>query len=93
MKMSPNVKQLVIVRMSVEAIPHGSGLEAAIRFLSSRDRLVDGAKSAMSWVEAAILAVRQAGDPNPWKNADDEAIAGELLRQIEERRKKQSINR
>jgi len=88
MAQGPNVKKLIIHKMSRDAIPDGCGLKAGIEFLSDPKRIMAGAKSATEWVEAAILAVRQAAEPNPWKNADDEAIAGEILKGIESRKAK-----
>lgn len=83
----PNVKRLIIYRMSHEAVPDGGGLADGIAFLSSKERIIAGAKAATEWVQAAIQLVMAAAEPNPWKDADDEAITGEVLRQIDERLK------
>lgn len=83
----PNVQKLIIEKMAADAIPAGGGLVDGIRFLSSREAVVNGAKRATEWVKLAICAVRTACEPNPWKNATDEEIAGEVLRQIEERKR------
>ncbi len=37
----------------------------------------------------AILTLRQAAEPNPWKDSDDEEIAEEFLNRIAERKEKQ----
>lgn len=88
MKPGPNVNRLLIERMSLEAVPPGGGIDSAIKFLSSKDSIINGVRSAKKWVEDAIQAVRLASGPNPWRDASDEEIAGEILRQVEEKRRK-----
>lgn len=88
MALGPNIKKLIIHRMSLEAIPAGSGLEAGVKFLSDPKKIMAATTVSIRWVEHAIKMVRLAMEPNPWKEASDEAIAGELLRLIEERKKK-----
>ena len=84
--MGPNVKKLVIYKISRDAIPDGGGVAAGIGFLSDKNRVADGVRKATKWVDAAIAAVKLAAEPNPWKDADEEAIAGEILRKIEDER-------
>lgn len=83
----PNVKRLIVHKMSVDAVPNNGGPADAIRFLTTPGAVTQSAKAASAWVEEAIRVVRLAAEPNPWKQADDEAIAGELLRQIETRKR------
>jgi hypothetical protein len=80
-----NFRRLVVHKMSHDAIPSGGGLDDGLRFLSNKESIVAGVKAAQDWVALAIRAVREAAEPNPWKDADDEAIAGEILRQIREK--------
>lgn len=84
--MGTNVKKLVIHKISRDAIPDGGGVADGIAFLSDKKRIADGFRKATEWVTGAISAVRLAAEPNPWKNADEEAIAGEILRKIEDKR-------
>jgi hypothetical protein len=86
MKCGPNVKQLIARKMSMDAIPKGGGFADGLRFLSSPEKIAAAARSAETWVLEAIRLVRSAADPNPWKSADDEAIAGELLKRVAEKR-------
>ncbi len=79
----PNMKKFVIRRMSVDAVPAGGGLNSAIEFLTKPGSIGLGFKSATEWCDAAIVAVRNAAEPNPWKDATEEEIAGELVRRIE----------
>lgn len=81
----PNVKKLIAHKMSIDAVPANGGFRSAIDFLLDKDRIKRSARDAEEWVQASLLLIRQAAEPNPWKEADDEAIAGELLRQIDER--------
>lgn len=86
-KIGPNFKKLMILRMSNEAVPPGGGLISALSFLSSKNSMMDGIRAANNWTEDSILMIRMASEPNPWKDADDEAIAGEILRRVEEKQK------
>lgn len=85
--MGPSVKKLVIAKASKDAIPSGGGLPDAIAFLTDPKAMTQGLRRAIEWVNVAIRAVREANEPNPWKNATDEEIAAEILKQIENKRK------
>lgn len=82
-----NFQRLSAKRWAMLAIPPGcpDPLKAGVRVLTDRERLLTLAREADAWVRNAIAAVRSAADPNPWRNSTDEEIAGEVLRQIEER--------
>ena len=82
----PNVKRLLFTKMAKDAIPDGGGLAAGVHFLSKKENISAGFKTAREWTEQVIRLVREAEEPNPWKDASDEEIAGELLRRIEERK-------
>lgn len=82
--MGPNFKKLVCHKMSVDAIPPNGGLMDGIRFLQGD--IAGAAREAQAWVRKAIDAVKAA--PNNPYGDDDEVIAGEILRQIEERQKR-----
>ena len=84
-RLGPNVKRLIAHKMSLDAVPAGGGMDAALSFLSSKDNITESARRAKDWVRLAIKAVRSAAEPNPWKDADDEAIAGHFLEKIAER--------
>lgn len=84
--MGPNIRKLIATKMATDAIPRGEGFEAGIRFLSTKESIITGAKQATEWVQAAITVVRKAAEPNPFKAATDEEIAGEILRKLEERK-------
>lgn len=84
--LGPKARKLWALKMARDAVPPGGGMANAIAFLTSA-ALGPRAREAEAWVREALAAVRAAADPNPWREADDEAIAGELLRMIEEERK------
>jgi hypothetical protein len=84
--MGPNVKKLIAHKMSLDAVPPGGGLKSALDFLTKPGAIAASGKAGTEWVMAAIVAIRTAAEPNPWKNADDEQIAGEVLRRIGERK-------
>jgi hypothetical protein len=80
------VKKLISHKVSIEAIPKGGGFSDGIRFLLNKELLVQTLKDSTVWVEKAIDSIRNAKDPNPFRNSDDESIAGELLKRIDEKR-------
>jgi hypothetical protein len=86
--MGPNVRRLVAHKVSVDAVPKGGHIGHAMGFLSSPEKILAGTRAAQEWVAAAIAVVKAA--PNNPYGDDDEAIAGEILRQIEERLKAQA---
>jgi hypothetical protein len=79
----PNVKKLIAMKVARDAIPNDGGFMDGIKFLLDKEKISTTATRATEWVKRAIQAVRDAKEPNPWKSADDEAIAAEILRQIE----------
>lgn len=83
--LGPNVKKLIIRKMGVDAVPKGGGMVDAIKFLSSKGAVAAGWRTAAEWVQSQIQFVRNAAEPNPWKTADDETIAGYLVKKVEER--------
>jgi len=82
----PNVKKQIIHKISIDAIPKGGNVSDGIKFLTDKERISKTIREADQWVKQAIQAVRQAGKPNPFVNASDEEIAGEILRKIDEKR-------
>lgn len=87
--LGPYVKALIAHKMALDAVPPGGGLHSAITFLKDPKRILETARAATKWVEQAIAVVRTASPPNPYVNADDETIAKEILRQAEEKQKRQ----
>jgi hypothetical protein len=57
-----------------------------IDFLKNPKRISDVARTAEQWVKTAIQAVRDGAEPNPWRTADDETIATEIVRRMDERK-------
>ena len=82
----PNVKKLIIHKMSLDAIPSGGGVADGLKFFMDKERISKTIREADEWVKQAICIVRVAGEPNPFKTSSDEDIAGEILRKIEEKR-------
>lgn len=84
-KIGPNVKRLIVYRMSLLAIPVGSGKDSfsrGLEALTSRGKFSSIAAEASDWVQKAIAVMKTAPD-NPYK--DDEEIAGAILAGIEAR--------
>lgn len=79
MKQGPNVKRLIVTKMSNAVVLDGDGLAGCIEFLSNPEAIKRGAIAATKFVDDAIACIRQAAEPNPFKNATDEEIAGEIL--------------
>lgn len=78
----PNVRRLIAHKMSLIMVPPGAkdGFAAAVGSMLRPGGIGDAAKEATEWVRQAIAAVKAAPD-NPHGD-DDEAIAGEILRQV-----------
>jgi len=86
----PNVKKLIARKMSSLAIPVGSGKESfakGLDVITSREKFLSIASQASDFVRRAIAELKTAPD-NPYGD-DDEAIAGEILKRIEEVEKKE----
>lgn len=77
----PNVRRLIAHKVALDAVPKGGGMGDAIKFISTPGAIGDGLREAARWASAAIAAVK-AAPGNPYGD-DDEAIAGEILRQVE----------
>ena len=80
MSQGPNVKKLIVHKMSLIMGPPGGGAGAVVANLVRPGNLAAVAREATEWVESAIATVKSAPD-NPY--ATDEEIAGEILRQID----------
>lgn len=83
--MGPNVRKLIIIRLSYEAVPPGGGLGDAIASLINPRLMQEQYNRAVVWVKAVIDTVRTAPD-NPYK--DDEEIAGAVIKEYEARKKR-----
>lgn len=86
-KLGPNVKKLAAHYASKELIPPSGGLQAGMDAIME-GRLGPTFLDALQWVESACIVVRAAAEPNPWRDADDETIAAEVLRRLKERESK-----
>jgi len=84
--MGPNVKKLIAMKIVRVAIPAKGTFADGLKFLTDPEKIKQTAKQATEFVKAAIQDVRNAGEPNSWKNADDETIAAEILRKIDEKK-------
>jgi hypothetical protein len=83
-KYGPNVTKLIFKLVILEAVPPGGGPADVIEFFSNPDRR----KLVLSKAEATtlnILRIFKTAPDNPYGD-DDEAIAGMLLKKIEEKR-------
>lgn len=80
----PNVKKLICHKMALLMVPSGAGFADGLRELTTPGNIGKRAREATEWVEQATVVVKTAPD-NPYGD-DDEAIAGEILRQIDSRK-------
>lgn len=90
-KVGPNVKKLVSKKAALIIVPVGSGSDSSAKVVSALldpKKIVVAMREAAAWVERAIQAVREAAEPNEWKDADDETIAAEIVREMEKREQK-----
>lgn len=86
--MATNLNRLVIAKMARDAIPSGGGIQAGIDFLSDPRKVAAGYAAAEKWVMQAITVLRTANEPNPYRYASDEQIAGEILAELDKRKRK-----
>jgi len=80
----PNVTELITRFIACEAVPQGGGIADALEFFKNpalRKQIIDRAKANAL---AALRLFKTAPD-NPFGD-DEEAIAGYLLKRIEEKR-------
>jgi hypothetical protein len=76
--MGPNVKQLVIRKMTLSMIPRDGGFSDGLRALLD-GKLPQVVKESHEWVKEAIQLVKDAPDST---YTDDEEIAGEILKRM-----------
>ena len=81
MTQGPNVKRLIAHKMVKDLTPPGSSI-GTVAAAIVQGGIGPAAKAATEWVEQALAVVRQAAEPNPWKTATDEDIAGHILSKI-----------
>jgi len=79
--MGKNVKRLLVLKVSRDAIPTGGGFAAGIEFLLNKERMIDVNRKAIAWIEEALAAVKATPD-NPYGD-DDELIAQAILNKLE----------
>ena len=90
-QIGPNVRRLIARKMTLLAIPVGSGKDSfsrGLEVITDRDKFSATADKAAAWVQAAIATMKTVPD-NPYGD-DDEAIAGAILEGIEQREKEQA---
>lgn len=81
MTRGPNMKKLIVRRMSALAIPSGGSISDGLSFFQDPERMVTIAKEATEWAKTAIAVVRATPD-NPYGD-DEEAIAGAIVDRYE----------
>jgi hypothetical protein len=80
-----NVTRLILQFVPREAIPPGGGLADALLFFQDAEHRKQVLDNAEALAMRAIELIKSAPD-NPYGD-DDETIAAEILRQIQERKK------
>lgn len=88
-KIGPNLKKLMIHKMAIEAVPPGGDFLDALKVIASPELLKKQAMEAMDWAIAAVDVVRSS--PDNHLGSDEETIAGEVVRRIEERKAEQML--
>lgn len=84
MTQGPNVKRLIVEKMSTDMVAAGENFSGILGILQKPGSIGDAARKATEWVEVAISAVKSA--PNNPYGDDDEAIAAVILKGIEDRK-------
>jgi hypothetical protein len=79
--MGKNVKRLLAIKVSRDAIPAGGGFAAGLDFVLNPERMIQVSRQSLAWIEQALAVFKTAPD-NPYGD-DDEAIAGAILSSLE----------
>lgn len=79
-KLTPRVRELLALFISLEAVPEGGSLQDGLDFLTNPERRRQGFEKAMANMGAALAAVKSAPD-NPYGD-DDEAIAAAIIERV-----------
>jgi hypothetical protein len=82
-QLGPNMRKLVATytaKLLTDQAPSIAGVSGKIL----DGTFVSDVKRAQMWCKQAVNAIRNAAQPNPWVHATDEAIAGEILKRIQE---------
>jgi hypothetical protein len=85
-KYGPNVTKLIVKFIAREAIPPGGGVADGIEFIRNSERREQVLKIAEFKAIQSLQLIKKSPD-NPFGN-DDEQIAGELLKMIEEKNRR-----
>ena len=80
-----NKTKLLKYFLSIHAVPLGGGINDGLRFFTDETYRKEAINKAFADLELAILAVKSAPD-NPYGD-DENVIAGEILEQIERRKR------
>ena len=87
MNIGPNVKKLIIHKMSLLMVPPKSDFKHAVNQLIKPGNIGKMWKEAEEWVKEALQLVKDAPDST---YNDDEEIAGIILEKIEEKQKEKT---
>jgi len=79
---------LISHKISIEAIPPDGTFLDGVAFLRDKHKFLTTCVEAAAWAKAAVLAVKTAAEPNPWKDSSDEEIAEEILRRVEDKKRR-----
>lgn len=93
-KLTPSVKRLLIEFMAKRQVDRAKtkrelgefGLAAAVAADIADGGLAKDGAGALADVNACLLAVRNAGEPNPFKDSTDEDIVAAILARLRTRR-------
>jgi len=82
-KLGKNMKRLLAIKVSRDAIPNGGGFASGLEFLMNPERIKEVSLKSLEWCDQAIAAVKSAPD-NPYGD-DEEVIAGAILEKMGEK--------
>ena len=91
MNLGPNIKKLIGHKVALQMIPPGTAnpIIAGFKAIMTPGLLSKHIEEAITWIQATFEVIKTAPD-NPYGD-DDEAIAGKLVHDIEERKRQQKI--
>lgn len=80
-KLGPNMKRLLAVKVSRDAIPSGGGFADGLSLFLEPGKLAAVSRNALAWIDEAISAVKAAPD-NPYGD-NEETIAAAILEKLD----------
>lgn len=85
MQQGHNVKRLIFHKMSLILAPDGGDIDSTLTAIKTPGAIAKARKKAEKWVADSFVEVRQSRGGQGAAFANDEILAGVILKQVKER--------